>query len=193
MYTVFMSTSASLRVSFPPEVFGVTKDYTGGDIHWPSVKFDDGTKKLNDEDSEECKVIGMLRIHSGNECNGGDSFWEQPEADTEAILGFQQFASGKPVSQASDKELIDKDVARLKELEKWVTKPFAPPQRVKVCDTLDYLISRFDVVGMETPNPDSKTRTLKAACVRLLDYFEEEEIWKENKVENEGTQDTGGS
>lgn len=177
-----MSTSAELRVSFDPELFGTTEDFKGNTVLWPNLKFTDGSMKLDSENigrgiKNEARYIEMMEEHSGNQSNGGSSFWKLPDSATDTALSLELFATGKPVSQSMDKEIHEDDLLLLKELQRWTDKSFAPTQRVKVCATITALKDRFQVVGIETPTPDMKTRSLKAACVRLLDYFEDSGIW----------------
>lgn len=187
-----MSTSSELRVSFDPEIFGTTEDYKGKVVLWPDLKFVDGSMKLDDRKTgnglkNEARYVEMLQEHAMNNDNGGSDFWKLPDADTSTAISMQLFEEGKPVSQTMDLKLRDDDKKHFKDLQRWVEKQFAPTQRTKVCDTVKALVARFEVIGIEIPEPDMKSRSLKAICTRLLDYFEESGIW--DGVDDEGQED----
>ena len=186
MISVFISTSANLKVGFPPELFGTIEDYSGKQVNWPILKFVDGSVKL-DSETEDSKVIEMLETHTGNVSNGGTDFWMLPQDDTDSMLSMQLFAEGRPVAQTREKDLKSDDKNYLKKLLRFVDKPFAPTQRQEVSDVITSLVTRFDIIGIEKPDKNMKTRSLKAICVRLLDYFEDSGLWKEDDGKGKAT------
>lgn len=188
---VFRSEWLNARVSFPPETFGmgegVREVYRDGALvkeksPFRAIVFSDGYYKTDDSS----KMTEMLRKHSGNKAKGGNTFWEENAADTEAL----NLVEGVPAVTLSGFVLNDQDEENLIYLEK-ATVRFAPPQLQNVCKRAVEVMQRFGIVGMKPPTPEMGIRRTKARIIELLGVLEDAAIWVNSDEQGGGDTDGG--
>lgn len=180
---VFLSASRFLRVTFPPEQFGMGSgveeffDKQGNALkkklpHRPA-KFEGGQLVETKEPRVE-----MLRKHPGNKANGGDAFWEQSQADTAGISALH----GKPVAHMPDGGLTAEDLADFRYLAKAV-KHLAPAALDNTRARVAKVHERFRILGVAVPPAEFNISRLKGRIVEVLGVLEDNGIWNGNDAE----------
>lgn len=165
-FTVFRSASRSLRVSFPPEQFGMGEDVKGNLAPYPPVKFQEGVARVNSD-----KLLDLLRRHSGNEANGGSYFWEEkPEVtqsyslkDGDVLIGVKDFVMTDSIKSKIDK--VD-----------GYTKKLIPPKIEDACKQASEIIDTLKIIGLKRPNPDLGVKRVQARLTELIGVLEDKGI-----------------
>lgn len=187
--TVFRSQHAFLRVDFPPERFGMgTSVEPFFDEHgnermrrkrFPPVKFNMGMALVKDASSVE-----RMRKHPGM----GGQFWEEKEADTNAISAiFSQSAS------LPEGGLSDADKAQLATMQAAALKVLAVANVKKVLADIEWAIVRFRVSGFTPPDESKRPPVIRAALVLLLDLLDEQGIMPDDDAESTDTGNGAGA
>ena len=189
--SVYRSTHNFLRVTFPPEQFGFGEgadykfDEQGNRVAVPvpyrPVKFEAGA----------VKVIGprddFMRKHPGNQANGGSAFWEEDQNTTDVV----DLMSGKPIATMPVGGLNDKDKEVLTYLEKaciHMVHTAIPGIHTR----FEYVLERFNVVGLPPPEKDWNIRRTKARLIEVMGLMEDTGIFV-NEESDDGPGDTKGS
>ena len=189
---VFLSSSRFLRVTFPPEQFGMGEgveqffDANGNKMskklpHRPA-KFDTGQLR-----EEKPHRVDMLRKHPGNTANGGSDFWEQSQADTAGISAIH----GKPIASMPEGGLLPEDLADLQYLKK-AEKHIAPPAVDRIRERAGKVIERFRILGIAAPPPEFNIARLKGRVVEILGVIADCNIWDGENAESKPVDSRSG-
>lgn len=181
--TVFRSESANLRVTFPPEQFGmgdgVEQFYdtqgntTSKRMPWQSAKFDMGMYSTESEGE-----ISRLRQHPSID----DLFWEEREADTAALdtFGVTQGASAPPEGVTAE------DRGRLEVLAAIAAKSLSEDKKVWALEEILWVDQRFNVTGFIAPSEERKAKVVRASLMTVLDILDEAGVWHEPRTGDTG-------
>lgn len=165
---VVRSLSPSLKICFPPNMFGVTEDLLGNKRPLRPIKLVDGSFSTSDE-----KLIDCLKKHGRNRDVSPNSFdfWiENPE-----ILREEMSAYGKSVVATDDLKLTVDDIQALESLDQ----SFAvfPADKEKLVETLTYIVDRFLISGIQVPDKGESQMKFIGKMAEVLDLLEKEGIW----------------
>ncbi len=209
----FCSRYGNARISFPPETFGLIE--TGEDLidNQGNLVVDKETgdyrKKRKARDPVILKgadqplittdedLISCLRKHSGNDANGGSTFWEE----TQAVLDSMAVAQGMTIAHVPDGGVTDHDVTMIQKLYGY-SKRIPPPAQDTAMLLFGDVIERFSIRGVTIPPRDRGLRLLKARIIEALSSLEDLGVASANAVargkdededEDEGGTDTPSS
>ena len=161
--SIFRSTIRNLRVSFPPEQFGLGEDIEGNPAPYKPIKLIDGAYRTGNE-----KQVSFMRKHSGNKANGGSDFWEENTKDSEVLEGAMSAAKAFfPVEG-----ITEQDNNQLKFLAK-CCESFSPNQKAEVVQTLCDIMDRFEIIGLKKPETDMKIVRLKGRVIEIMGLLED--------------------
>ena len=166
---VYRSPNSNLRLSFPPEQWGLGKDVYGKDAPFPTVKFEKGQYKTNSE-----TLIEMMEKHPANRLNGAMKqafFFEEREEDTAGIAAL----SGDPIAFIPNDGISPDDHKDIKVLRECSEK-FSAPRRKELIETVSRILTRFKVQGISIPSNEITMKRLKARMVETVGLLEDQEI-----------------
>lgn len=181
---MFLSASRFLRVSFPPEQFGMGEgiekffDANGNEVskklpHRPA-KFESGQLR-----EDRPARVEMLRRHPGNMAKGGSDFWEQSQADTAGVSALH----GKAAATMPEGGLNAEDLADLQYLAK-AAKHVAPAAMDNIRKRVARVHERFRMLGIAVPPPEFNIARLKGRLVEILGVIEDCGIWNGSNAES---------
>lgn len=179
--TVFRSESANLRVTFPPEQFGMGDGVEevfddNGDIRQKRMPFKSAKFQLGLYETDNHLEIKRLRGHVSFKA----MFWEEKEADTTAIAAFtmERGAKAPPEGVTSD------DRGRLLVMADVSSKTLSPDKKGWAIEEINWANSRFRVTGYLAPTEERKPKVVRAGLVTLLDILDESGITDEPRAGN---------
>jgi len=171
---IFRSQSAKLRLSLPPEQFGMGIGVKGEDAPLQTVKFNNGMYI-----SDNLQIIEGLRRHPANTkvvSHTGDkrvSFWEESKEETIALNKF----AGKPMAYAPDGGLSEEDTKDFETLNA-ISDTFPNPRRREIIAILQRVHERFSFTGVEYPDDDLSVRRTKGRAIEMMGILEDCKITK---------------
>ncbi len=181
--TVFRSESAYLRVTFPPETFGMgdgveEKFDANGNVvamrmPFRSAKFQMGMYETDNEGEKK-----RLRQHASFD----GLFWEEKEADTTALGAFSSQRGAKPPPEG----VRGTDLDRLQVMADVSTKSLSEDKKGWAIAEMGWAVQRFHVTGFIIPTEDRKAKVVRAGMVTLMDILDEDGITDEPKSEDIG-------
>lgn len=163
---VYRSPNSNLRISFPPEEWGMGEDIYGKPAPFQNVKFKNGEFRTNKE-----SLIERMSKHLANQANGGMKqafFYEEKETDTAGIAAL----SGDPIAFIPNGGISPEDHNDINLLHECSEK-FSAPRRKELIGVLTRVLTRFKVQGITKPSEDIKVVRLKARIVETLGLLED--------------------
>ncbi len=151
-------------LALSPEEHGYGKDIDGNDKPRPNVKVDQAGRYEAWDD----EMADILRKHSGNTANGGDTFFEVPSE----VLRHGRSLDGIVTASIPENGLTGNDrdlVTSLFEITK-------KPALNGAVETMRKAVERFRVADFQVPSPDRKPPIIRGRLVELLEILEEQGI-----------------
>ena len=163
-----------------PEEHGYGKNIDGKDTPRPNIKFDQAGRyeAMNDE------MAGILRKHSGNTANGGDTFFEVPSE----VLRHGRSLDGTVTASLPEEGMTGKDRDLVGSLAKVIEIPKL--NGAGSVELMRKVVERFRVADFQVPSPDRNVRIIRGRMVELLEILEEQGI-KPEEIADEGRGNPG--
>jgi hypothetical protein len=164
-------------VSNPRFTLGLKKRRIDGKPYSPKIqRFDDDGKLRVDDSTEEGKeIIDFME----NDIRFNQEY-RRVSVDEQNLVAdhFSQPIAHKPAG-----EIEDSWYEKIKYLEEKCDKDkFVVTEASKVCKTIDELMVKFDVHGIQKPTNESSVRLIKSVIMQMLDVFEQCEIYPNNEL-----------
>ncbi len=152
-----------------PEEHGYGKNIDGKDTPRPNIKFDQAGRYEAWDD----EMAGILRKHSGNTANGGDTFFEVPSE----VLRHGRSLAGIVTASIPEDGLTEKDQDLVNSLVAITLKPLLNGA-VEVMQTA---VERFRVADFQVPAEGRQRPIIRGRLMELLEILEEQGIKPEQK------------
>lgn len=188
----FIAKSRNLRVTFPFDRFGLGDgieefidkqgNKVGKRLPWRPAKFDNFSLR-----EERPNRVEMLRQHRGNRANGGDDFWEQPEADVAGIAALH----GRTEAFMPEGGMTKDDIADLEYLTV-ATRVIAPRAVDNIRKRAEKVHTRFRVIGIAVPPLELNITRLRGRVTEIMGVIADKGIWTPSNAEQKRV-DTGRS
>lgn len=154
----------SPTVGLSPEEHGYGKSIDGKPAPRESIKFDQAGRYEAYDDA----MAEMLRKHTGNAANGGDTFFEIPNE----VLRHGRSIEGSVTASMPEDGLTEND----RELVNSLTKIGKSPNLTGAIATMEKAIERFRVADFRVPSGDRKRPIIRGRLFELLEILEEQGI-----------------
>lgn len=159
-----------VMLGLSPEEHGYGKNVDGKDALRNNVKFDRaGRYEAYDE-----AMAKILRAHTGNTANGGETFFEIPSMALTHARAIEGITATLP-----DGGLSEEDVELVNQLTKLSAGKIPPPAVNGVIEKMKRAVERFKVYNFEVPDPDRKITIIRGRLAELLELLEGEGITAE--------------
>ena len=159
-------------VALSPEEHGYGENIDGRPAPRDNIKFEDGRYEAFDE-----TMADILRKHTGNTANGGETFFEIPSEVTRHARALD----GTVAASMPEGGLTGEDQQLVNALAKLASKNLPPPAAKGAVDKMRQAVERFRVSNFDVPSAERKLPIIKGRVAELVELLEEQGIKTEHE------------
>ncbi len=154
-------------VTVSPEEHGYGENIDGKPAPRDNIKFEGGRYEAFNEEQAE-----ILRKHTGNTANGGDTFFEIPSEVTRHTRALD----GIVAASMPEGGLTEETQQLVNALAKAASKNLPPPAAKGVVKKMHQAVEVFRVSNFEVPSAERKLPIIKGRVAELVELLDEQGI-----------------